>query len=303
MKGKIFDIQRFSTHDGSGIRTTVFLKGCPLTCVWCQNPEGISFKDRPLYFENRCIKCGTCVKKSCDGGMKMQDGCIALNVNAKEDWKQLIDWCPAAALEMDSREYEVEEVMEEIRKDMVFYRHGGGITLSGGEALFQWEFSLEILKQCKEEGIHTAIETSLFADPNVLERVFPYLDFIFADFKLADDRLHKTYTGVSNQRIKENLKYLLESDKKECAVIRTPMIPDMTACKENILEISRYISGIYPEVTYEILNYNPLAESKYGLVDREFCFRENPKMYSKEQMQEFKSWALEGGVKKVIIEN
>lgn len=303
MKGKIFDIQRFSTHDGSGIRTTVFLKGCPLSCVWCQNPEGISLKKRPLYFENRCIKCGTCVKKSQYGGLKMQDGRITLDIDAKEDWDNLIDWCPAGALEMDSKEYEIEEVMQEIRKDMVFYKHGGGITLSGGEALFQWEFALEILKQCKKEGIHTAIETSLFAKQNILKEVLPYLDMIFADFKLADDRRHKKYTGVSNQRIKENLKYLLESEKKENVIIRTPMIPGMTALKENVLEISRYISGIYSEVSYEILNYNPLAESKYHLIDREFCFKENPKLYSKEQMQEFKSWALEGGVTNVIVES
>ena len=303
MKGRIFDIQRFSTHDGSGIRTTVFLKGCPLSCVWCQNPEGISLKKRPLYFENRCIKCGTCVKKSLHGGLKMQDGHIALNINAKENWKELIDWCPAGALEMDSKEYEVEEVMQEIRKDMVFYKHGGGITLSGGEALFQWEFALEILKQCKQEGIHTAMETSLYTDQQILKKVMPYLDMFFVDFKIADDRKHKKYTNVSNQKIKENLKYILQSEKREDVVIRTPMIPGMTALKENVLEISRYISGIYPEVSYEILNYNPLAESKYHLLDQKFCFKENPKLYSKEQMQEFKNWALEGGVNHAIIES
>lgn len=303
MTGRIFDIQRFSTHDGMGIRTTIFLKGCPLSCVWCQNPEGISFKKRPLYFKNRCIGCGICIKKSQYGGLKKRDEHITLNIDAEEDWEDLIDRCPAGALEMDSREYELEEVMQEIRKDMVFYNHGGGITLSGGEALFQWEFALEILKQCKKEGIHTAMETSLYADQEVLKRVFPYLDMIFADFKIADDRKHKKYTDVSNQKIKENLKYLLQSEKKENVIIRTPMIPGMTAFKENVLEISRYISGIYPEVSYEILNYNPLAESKYHLIDQEFCFKENPKLYSKEQMQEFKNWALEGGVNHVIIES
>lgn len=303
MKGKIFDIQRFSTHDGCGIRTTVFLKGCPLSCVWCQNPEGISLRRRPLYFENRCIRCETCVKRSRDGGLKMKDGRMTLDIDAKEDWEDLMDWCPSGALEMDSKEYELEEVMEEIRRDMVFYRHGGGVTLSGGEALFQWEFALEILKQCKKEGIHTAMETSLFAERKILEKVLPYLDMIFADFKLADDRRHKKYTGVSNKKIKENLKYLLESEKKENVVIRTPMIPGMTALKENVLEISKYISELYPQVSYEILNYNPLAEAKYHLIDRQFCFQENPKLYGKEQMGEFTSWALEGGVSKVIIES
>ncbi len=303
MKGRIFDIQRFSTHDGEGIRTTIFLKGCPLSCVWCQNPEGILFRKRPIYFENRCIHCQTCVKRSHAGGVKIQDGSITLDIDAKENWNDLIDWCPAGALEMDSKEYEVEEVMQEVRKDMVFYKHGGGVTLSGGEALFQWEFALEILKQCKKEGIHTALETSLYTKQEVLKKVLPYLDAVFADFKAADDKKHKKYTDVSNRKIKKNLKYLLQSEKKENVTIRTPMIPGMTAFKENVLEISRYISGIYPEVSYEILNYNPLAESKYHLIDQEFCFKENPKLYSKEQMQEFKNWALEGGVKHVIIES
>ena len=303
MKGRIFDIRRFSTHDGDGIRTTVFLKGCPLACAWCQNPEGISIKKRPLHFENRCIHCGTCVAKCKNGGVEQKGGNIQLHIEKEEDWERLIDWCPAGALEMDSRECDVEEIMQEIRKDLVFYRHGGGITLSGGEPLFQWEFALEILKQCKKEGIHTAIETSLYTDGEVLKKILPYLDHIFADFKIADEKKHQKYIGVSNKRIKENLKLLLGSEKKEHVVIRTPMIPGITAVKENIQDISAYISSIYPEVSYEILNYNPLAEAKYHLIDREYCFEENPKLYTKEEMGEFESWARLGGTKNVIIES
>ena len=303
MKGQVFDIRRFSTHDGDGIRTTVFLKGCPLSCVWCQNPEGISVKKRPLYFENRCIHCGTCVKKSRAEGVKIENGKIHLNPKVAEDWAEIIDWCPAGAIEMDSREMTVNEVMEEVRKDEVFYRHGGGVTLSGGEPLFQWKFALELLKQCKKEGIHTAIETSLYARQEILEEILPYLDRIFADFKLENEDLHKKYTGVSNERIRRNLKFLLESEKKDAVIIRTPMIPGMTATKENIEAVGRWISGIYPEVSYEILNYNPLAESKYHLIDQEYCFKDNPKLYTKEQMAEFRSWAEQGGVKHVIIES
>ena len=303
MKGRIFDIRRFSTHDGAGIRTTVFLKGCPLACAWCQNPEGISIKKRPLHFENRCIHCVTCLAKCKNGGVEQKEGSIQLHIEKEEDWERLIDWCPAGALEMDSRECDVEEIMQEIRKDLVFYRHGGGITLSGGEPLFQWEFALEILKQCKKEGIHTAIETSLYTDGEVLKKILPYLDHIFADFKIADEKKHQKYIGVSNKRIKENLKLLLGSEKKEHVVIRTPMIPGITAVKENIQDISAYISSIYPEVSYEILNYNPLAEAKYHLIDREYCFEENPKLYTKEEMGEFESWARLGGTKNVIIES
>lgn len=302
MEGKVFDIRRFSTHDGDGIRTTVFLKGCPLSCVWCQNPEGISAKQRPVYFQNRCIHCGTCAKECMNGGVKCHGDTITLDIDVQEDWENLIDMCPSGALQMDSKVYSVREVMEEIRKDMVFYRHGGGITLSGGEPLLQWEFCLELLKQCKKEGIHTAIETSLYAGQDILDKLLPYLDLIFADFKIADDKNHRKYAGVSNTKIKENLKYLLESEKKDRVIVRTPMIPGITAIKDNIVDIAGYISSIYPDVSYEILNYNPLAEAKYHLINKEFCFEENPKMYTEEQMRELKTWARQGSVNRVIME-
>lgn len=303
MKGTIFDIRRFSTHDGDGIRTTVFLKGCPLSCVWCQNPEGISLKRRPLYFENRCIHCETCVHTCKNGGFRAEDGAIILNPRADEDWEKLIYNCPTGAIEMDSRTVDVETVMEEIRKDRVFYRHGGGVTLSGGEPLLQWKFACEILKRCREEGIHTAVETALHVPTEALEAVLPYLSMAFADLKLIDEDAHKKYVGVSNARIKKNLEILLTSDLKDRVVIRTPMIPGMTATKENIQGIASFISGIYPDVSYEILNYNPLAEAKYHLVDMEYCFDENPKLYPAEKMQEFGDWAREAGVRNVIIES
>jgi pyruvate formate lyase activating enzyme len=303
MEGTIFDIRRFSTHDGDGIRTTIFLKGCPLSCVWCQNPEGISAKRRPLYFENRCIGCGTCVATCENGGFQKINQKIILNPNAKEDWNQLIYHCPTGAIEMDSRVCHVEDIMTEVRRDMVFYNHGGGVTLSGGEPLMQWKFAREILKQCQEEGIHTAIETSLFADTKAVQALIPHLSMAFSDMKLIDDEEHKKYVGVSNEKIKKNIEVLLTSEIRNRVIIRTPMIPGITTSKENIQGIAKFISEIYPEVSYEILNYNPLAEAKYHLVDKEFCFEENPKMYSKEQMQKFGEWASQAGVKNVIIES
>lgn len=303
MKGNIFDIRRFSTHDGDGIRTTVFLKGCPLSCVWCQNPEGISTRRRPLYFENRCIHCETCIRVCQNGGFRMENGQIMLNPNAKEDWEQLIYNCPTGAIEMDSKTASVEEIMREICKDKVFYKHGGGMTLSGGEPLLQWRFSREILKQCQTEKIHTAIETALFVQTEVVEAVMPYLNMAFADLKLIDNEEHKKYVGVSNELIKKNIEFLLTSGIKAQVIIRTPMIPGITATKENIQGIAAFISSIYADVSYEILNYNPLAEAKYHLVGKEYCFEKNPKLYSKEQMQEFGDWAKQAGVKNVIMES
>lgn len=302
MKGKVFDIRRFSTHDGTGIRTTVFFKGCPLKCVWCQNPEGISWKPMPLYFPGKCIHCGTCLRFSREGAVYEKDGGICLQRDKNDDWERIIDACPSGAIVMDSKLYEAEELVEELLKDKVFFRNGGGVTLSGGEPLGQPEFALQVLKLLHTYGIHTAVETALNVPTEVIEQALPYLDLVYADMKLADECQHEAYTGVSNRLIKQNLRCILSSPYRERAVIRTPLIPQYTATEENLKGIAAYISGIYPEVRYELLNYNPLAEAKYHLVGREYCFQENPKLYTKEQMEKFGAVVKEHGIKHLILD-
>lgn len=302
IRGTIFDIRRFSTHDGGGIRTTVFLKGCPLSCVWCHNPEGISTRARPLYFKNKCIGCGTCCRLSEKGGVTAGEKGIQLSVEKREDWARIIESCPAGALIWDSRSMTVEEAVEAVMKDAPFYKYGGGVTLSGGEPLLQPEFVLAFLKELKKQGIHTAIETALHVPTETVEAVMPWLDLIYADLKLFDSREHETYVGTPNDRIKKHIRLLLESEKRDAVVIRTPMIPKITDREENIGEISRFISGIYPEVAYEILNYNPLAEAKYHLVDRTYFFKENPTRYSREAMEGFAETARSNGVKNISME-
>ena len=303
-EGNIFDIRRFSTHDGDGIRTTIFFKGCPLACAWCHNPEGISVMPRPLHFQNKCIRCGTCAKISEHGGIELAKNGIRLNAGKPEDWQKMMDECPSGALAWDSRHMTAEMVIAEAMRDEPFFRYGGGVTLSGGEPLLQPEFALAILKGLKQKGVHTAIETALYVDSRVVLQVLPYLDLIFADLKLIDSDRHKKHTGVPNERIKENIRILLESEKAENVIIRTPMIPGITADEENIAGIARYSSGIYPEVSYEILNYNPLAEAKYHLVDKEFYRKDSPEKYSREAMQSFAEAAVENGIKnkKLIME-
>lgn len=300
MNGRVFDIRRFSTHDGDGIRTTAFLKGCPLCCVWCQNPEGISMEPRPLYMENTCIHCGTCIATGKYGGVVVdKNGRICLDASKEEDWNSIVDACPAGAIVMDSKEMSSDEVVEELKKDIPFFKYGGGITLSGGEPLAQVDFAVEILKKCKELGIHTSIETSLFAKKEDLEKVLPYLDSAFADMKIFDDTEHKKHVGVSNEIIKENLKVLLTSKIRDKLIIRTPMIPGFTTSDENIASISRFISSIYEDVSYEILNYNPLAQAKYHLVDKEYCFEKNPPLYTEEEMEYFRCIAKHHGIKRI----
>lgn len=302
MKGFIFDFKRFSTHDGNGIRTTVFLKGCSLRCVWCQNPEGISIKQRPLYFQNKCIHCGTCLTHSINGGVYEEQGQIRLDISKEEDWQKIVEECPAVAIAMDSKEYTVDEVVKEVLKDEVFFKYDGGVTLSGGEPLFQHAFAIEILKKLKEHNVKTTIETALNIPTEVVEEALNYLDFVFADCKIMEEEAHRKYTGVSNRLIKKNLEMLLASDKRDCVTIRTPLIPGFTTSEKNIAEIAKFISGIYPDVKYELLNYNPLAQAKYTMVDKEYCYEENPKMYTDAQMRAFGKIATDNGVRNLILE-
>lgn len=302
MKGLVFDFKRFSTHDGNGIRTTIFLKGCTLNCVWCQNPEGISIKQRPLYFPNKCIHCNTCIHMAKCGGVYLKEESIKLDVAKTENWSQIIEYCPSGALAMDSREMTVEEVVEEACKDAPFFKYGGGVTLSGGEPLFQHEFAIEVLKGLKKRGITTTIETASHIPTDIYKEAMKYIDYVYADFKIVDGNNHKKYTGVGNDLIKKNLTWLLSSEKAENVIIRTPLIPGMTTGEDNIAGIAKFISNIYPEVKYEILNYNPLAEAKYDMVDKEFCFDKNPPLYSDSQMRAFGKIATDNGVKNLILE-
>jgi pyruvate formate lyase activating enzyme len=303
LTGRIFDIRRFSTHDGDGIRTTIFLKGCPLKCAWCQNPEGISPKKHLIHFENKCIKCNLCVK-SCSNKSVIRENnkiCIIQDKCTDEQNMIVIDVCPTGALTMDSKNYTLDEVIEIAIKDKDFFKYGGGVTLSGGEPFFQKEFAIALLKRLKEAGINTAIETSLFVPTDYIIEALPYLDTIFSDLKVFDDEKHKAFTGVSNKLIKKNIKLILESNKKDNVIIRTPLIPKFTASKNNIHDISGYISSIYSKVKYELLNYNPLAKAKYNLIDNlDYCFEENPKMYTDEQMKEFYDIAYSAGIKNLI---
>lgn len=301
-KGNVFDIKRFATHDGLGIRTTLFLKGCPLRCKWCHNPEGLSASRQVLYMENKCIHCQTCVSISKHKGIECVDGRIVIHREIDENWDECVNMCPTRALSYDAKEYTVEQAFDELMKDKAFFNHGGGFTFSGGEPFVQHEFLLELLKKCKEEGIHTAIESSFYTDIEIVKKVVPYIDQIYCDCKLFDEKEHIKYTGVSNEIIKSNITYLLTSEHRDKVTIRTPLIPFMSATMDNIAMISRFISGLYEDVKYELLNYNPLASSKYSYLDMDFCFEQNPERFTKDEMNEFYMCCENNGIKQLIKE-
>ena len=301
--GRIFDVRRFSTHDGGGIRTTVFFKGCPLRCAWCHNPEGIDFGRRPLWFAGKCIGCGGCVELARCGGVQHTEAGLAIDPAAMEDWDAIMDACPTGALRWDSRDVRGDELMELIRRDMPFYAHGGGgATLSGGDPLMQADFARELLLRCREEGVHTAIETELHAPEEAVQAVLPLVDLIYADLKLLDGGLHRHWTGVGNERILSNLEALLTGPLSERLILRTPLIPEITATEENLRAIAAWLARRNSAVRWELLNYNPLAAAKYPLVGRAYSLQENLPRFSAEQMEAFAELARSAGAKNVFYE-
>lgn len=300
IQGTIFDIQRFSTHDGEGIRTNVFLKGCPLACVWCQNPEGIDPKIEPIWLPDKCIYCKACSDYAPDA-ISWDGDNLVINYAYQGDWSKIIEKCPTTALRFNAGKMTVLQLLTELKKDEVFYKFGGGVTFSGGEPLIQIDFLELALIASKQRGWNTAIETALNVSWSSIERVLPYVDTLFADFKIFDNHEHMKHTFVSNNLIKENIGHLLTSEFKDKAIIRTPLIPIYTATKENISMIAKYISKIYPEVKYELLNYNPLAISKYPFTNLTYCFSDmNPTAYTNEEMLYFQNLALESGIRNLV---
>lgn len=301
-KALVFDIKRFAVHDGTGLRTTIFFKGCPLKCKWCQNPEGLSPKRQLLYFKNDCIHCQRCLKFSKPGQMKYLNQRPYFNYEYLGSFDNLIDACPSGAIRYDSIEYDVETLIEKIKDDQVFYRDDGGVTFSGGEPLLHGKFLLEVLKRCKDEKIHTAMETTMYAPLDLIKRILPYLDLIYIDLKLFDENLHYQYTGVLPKQIKENITYILTSSYKNKVIIRTPLIPAITATDRNISQIASFLVNIYPEVKYELLNYNPLAASKYELINEQYALDSNLKMFDNKQMEHFYQLISKNGLKNIIKE-
>jgi pyruvate formate lyase activating enzyme len=300
--GTIFDIRRFSVHDGQGIRTTVFLKGCPLRCRWCQNPEGLEFEPRPVWFEQRCIRCRSCtqaVEQECSKPLSWNYDKLIINDSpsiGSDSFQLSMYRCPTQALTWDSRSLDIEELIAELEKDRVFFNHGGGITLSGGEPLAQPEFAQALLTACRRRGFHTTIETSLFAPAEIVDKVSALSDTIIADCKIFDNECHRKATGQANTLILENLSRLLSGPDASKITVRTPLIPDFTATEENIGAISAFISGIYGNTAYELLNYNPLAAGKYPLAGKEFCFIKNPKPFSAKELFRFRDIAVKNGI-------
>lgn len=260
--GIIYNIQRFSLHDGPGIRTTVFLKGCPLRCAWCHNPESQSVKPQLSLFESRCLRCGQCFALCpCH---RLVDGVHTVDFQACTACGRFVDGCAAGALEIFGRETSPEEAAEEALRDLPFYESsGGGVTLSGGEPTMQADFAAELLARIKAAGVHTALETCGHAPWASFGKLLPHLDMILYDVKQMDSEKHKAYTGADNHLILDNLCRLCGRDVQAEIVVRTPVIPGYNDQPQNFAALADFLKGMERIPRVELLPYNELAGSKY----------------------------------------
>ena len=264
-EGFVLKIKRVSLHDGTGIRTSVFLKGCPLNCIWCHSPEGISQDISIWYNRNLCIYCGHCVKTCPEGALALisdNESYIQIDRELCKVSGECVTICPSNALQFTGYKSSISGIIDEVEKDVTYYlASGGGVTLSGGEPLYQPEFAKEILEECRKRMIHTAVETSLFCEKDTLDLISPFVDLFIVDLKIFDSNSHKYYTGKVNETIKENFHYIARQGKD--ILVRIPLIDNITNTKENIKAITDFVSEIRKDIQIEKISYNPLTENNY----------------------------------------
>jgi len=270
LNGIVFDIKRYSIHDGPGIRTTIFLKGCPMRCWWCHNPESQEPQPQIIFRPNRCDLCQVCLEACSHSALSWSQTGPLTDREACERCGDCTRVCFPEARQLVGRTMSLVEVMAALERDVPFFdESGGGVTLSGGEPLFQKEFCLALLKACKKQDIHTVLDTCGFVSPQTLEQVAPLVDLFLYDLKLVDREKHLRYTGLSNERILANLQAL--SGQGANLLVRIPLIPGVNDDPDEIQQIGEFLRALPVSPQVELLAYHNIAEAKYSGLDMAYA--------------------------------
>lgn len=292
-RGKIFNIQHYSIHDGPGIRTTVFFKGCPLNCWWCHNPESMEMKNQLIYRDHKCIGCGDCIDLCPTKALSFGEKGVLRNNELCTLCGRCGDKCPTNAIEMVGKDSTVLEIMREIEKDKIFYdESGGGVTFSGGEPLFQPDLLIPLLEACKSKGIHTALDTSGYVRWEVLESVADKVDLFLYDLKHLENEAHEKYTGVPNTVILENLKKLAKIHHH--IWVRVPVIPGINDSDDYMGKLGEFISSLKIKKVF-LLPYHDIAAGKYQRLGKTYLLND-VKPPSGERMKELQEKLVSYGM-------
>ncbi len=292
IKGNVFNIQKFSVNDGPGIRTVVFLKGCPLRCRWCANPESQKTQMQILHDQKKCVSCQSCAAVCPVKAIRYENGRIIIDEERCLGCEKCVHTCRHQALKAEGKERSVEEVMKTVRQDQVFYEEShGGLTLSGGEIMMQPEFSRALLQTAKEEGIHTCVETTGYTDEIVFLSVIEYADALLIDFKQSDPLKHEQGTGVRNEQIINNISLALKS-QKDC-VIRIPVIPFFNETKEDALHMAETLKNMGASEV-QLLPFHQFGENKYHNLNQTYAYEDVPALHEEDLQDVLQIFINEG---------
>ena len=303
----VLDIQRLSTEDGPGVRTTVFFKGCSLACKWCHNPESLVMKKQLQWISvGRCIGCRSCLKACKTGALSFESEGLRIDREKCVACGACVNACPTNALEMEGHDWQLDDLVYEVAKDIAYFGKDGGVTISGGESLLQNSFVTAFLAKLKEKGIGTAIDTAGCVPNEFIDRVLPYTDIILYDLKLIDTKEHKLHTGQDNEITLDNVKYVadyIRANGYPNMWIRTPIIPGATNTKYNIRGIGRFIADNIEDCIqkWELCAFNNLCRDKYDRLDMDWDYKDSS-LLTRTEMEEIYEEAKSSGVNPGIVE-
>jgi pyruvate formate lyase activating enzyme len=291
----LFNIQRFSTEDGPGIRTTLFFKGCPLHCLWCHNPEGMQGRKQLVWYEVRCIGCHDCLAVCRNGALSADDAGIHINRELCQSCGRCAEDCPGAALEIIGREYALDALVDAALRDATFYRKsGGGVTLSGGEPLSQAAFLEQLVKRLKDADVHVALDTSGEGDPDTLKRLLASVDLVLLDIKHLDAAEHQRLTGVPLEHVLRALEIVAK--QRLPLWVRTPIIPGLTDGEDNVRAIARHLKKYAPSLErWDLLAFENTCVSKYKLLGRQYALEGAP-LQPADKMRRLEKIARDEGI-------